>query len=77
MVMVLLVLYWKFGNDEIVVYYCVIGDVIGILIMLYNNLVMSGVDMLFELIVMICWIVDNVMMVKESIGDIGWMYWFV
>lgn len=73
-VMVLLIFYWKFNEVEVFQYYCVVGEVIGVLVMFYNNLGISGIDMLVELILCIVCEVDNVIMVKESIGDIQCMY---
>jgi dihydrodipicolinate synthase/N-acetylneuraminate lyase len=70
-VMVLPVSYWKLSEREIFQHFLSIGDAIGISIMMYTNPATSGVDMSPELLVRMFDTIDNVSMVKESIGDLS------
>lgn len=63
--------YWKLSEREIFKHFLSIGDAIGIPILMYNNLATFGVDMSPELLVRMFEAIDNVMMVKESTGDLS------
>jgi 4-hydroxy-tetrahydrodipicolinate synthase len=69
-VMILPVSYWKLAEREIVRHYAAISDAVALPIMAYNNPATSGIDMSPELLVQMFNDIDNVMMVKESTGDL-------
>lgn len=73
-VMVLPASYWKLTDAQILTHYQAIGDSIGVPVMLYNNPATSGIDMSVDLILRIVEKVENVIMVKESTGDIQRMH---
>ena len=72
--MVLPASYWKLQDNEVLEHYRAIGDAVKPPIMLYNNPGTAGIDMSVDLILRIIEDVDNVVMVKESTGDIQRMH---
>lgn len=72
--MVIPVSYWKLTDQEIFEYYQAIAQATTLPIMIYNNPATSGVDMSPELIVRMFNNIANIMMVKESSGDIQRMH---
>ena len=72
--MVIPVSYWKLTDQEIFEYYQAIAQETTLPIMIYNNPATSGVDMSPELIVRMFNNIANIMMVKESSGDIQRMH---
>ena len=72
--MVIPVSYWKLTDQEIFEYYQAIAQATSLPIMVYNNPATSGVDMSPELIVRMFNNIANIMMVKESSGDIQRMH---
>jgi 4-hydroxy-tetrahydrodipicolinate synthase len=69
-VMVIPVSYWALNEREIVQHYTSVSDAISIPIMAYNNPATSGIDMAPTLLNHMFESIANVMMVKESTGDI-------
>jgi 4-hydroxy-tetrahydrodipicolinate synthase len=69
-VMVIPVSYWALNEREIVQHYTSVSDAISIPIMAYNNPATSGIDMPPALLNHMFESIANVMMVKESTGDI-------
>src|SRR5271170_5836608 len=69
-VMVIPVSYWALNEREIVRHYTSVSDAISIPIMAYNNPATSGIDMAPTLLNHMFESIANVMMVKESTGDI-------
>jgi 4-hydroxy-tetrahydrodipicolinate synthase len=69
-VMVIPVSYWALNEREIVQHYTSVSDAISIPIMAYNNPATSGIDMSPTLLNHMFESIANVMMVKESTGDI-------
>jgi 4-hydroxy-tetrahydrodipicolinate synthase len=69
-VMVIPVSYWALNEREIVQHYTAVSDAISIPIMAYNNPATSGIDMSPTLLNRMFETIANVMMVKESTGDI-------
>jgi 4-hydroxy-tetrahydrodipicolinate synthase len=69
-VMVIPVSYWALNEREIVQHYTSVSDAISIPIMAYNNPATSGIDMPPTLLNHMFESIANVMMVKESTGDI-------
>ncbi|MDC5427141.1 dihydrodipicolinate synthase family protein [Acinetobacter baumannii] len=72
--MVIPISYWKLTDQEIFEYYQAIAQETTLPIMIYNNPATSGVDMSPELIVRMFNNIANIMMVKESSGDIQRMH---
>ena len=68
--MILPVSYWKLTDREIARHYTAVGAAVDLPIMAYNNPATSGVDMSPELLVQMFDDVDNLLMVKESTGDL-------
>lgn len=68
--MILPVSYWKLTDREIARHYAAVGAAVDLPIMAYNNPATSGVDMSPELLVQMFDDVDNLLMVKESTGDL-------
>jgi 4-hydroxy-tetrahydrodipicolinate synthase len=69
-VMILPISYWKLNDREIVQHYASISAAVDLPIMVYNNPATSGIDMAPELLVQMFNDIDNVLMVKESTGDL-------
>jgi 4-hydroxy-tetrahydrodipicolinate synthase len=72
-VMILPVSYWKLSTREIAQHYATVAAALSIPIMAYNNPATSGIDMSPELLVQMFTEIDNLMMVKESTGDLDRM----
>lgn len=68
--MILPVSYWKLTDREIARHYAAVGAAVDLPIMAYNNPATSGIDMSPELLVQMFDDVDNLLMVKESTGDL-------
>ena len=68
--MILPVSYWKLTDREIARHYAAVGSAVDLPIMAYNNPSTSGIDMSPELLVQMFDDVDNLLMVKESTGDL-------
>ncbi|AMJ63245.1 dihydrodipicolinate synthase family protein [Bosea sp. PAMC 26642] len=74
MLMVIPVSYWKLSDAEIFEHISAIASATALPIMLYNNPVTSGVDMLPNLLVRLVQELPSVKSIKESSGDINRMH---
>lgn len=68
--MILPVSYWKLTDREIAQHYAGVAAAVDLPIMAYNNPATSGIDMSPELLVQMFNDIDNLLMVKESTGDL-------
>ncbi len=62
--------YYRLSEDEIYDHYAAIAAAVSLPIMVYNNPLTSGIDMSPEFMLSMIDNIDNVMMIKESTGDI-------
>lgn len=71
-VLVVMLLYVWFIQVGLIVYYCVVVDQGGLLVVLYNVFGCIGCDMQFEIVVELV-SYFNIVGIKEVVGDIGWV----
>lgn len=79
-VMCLLVFGYCVDFDELIVFFCEVVEVLSLLVMVYNNFEVFGVDFLLVMIVCLFEEIENIVAIKECLGDACWileLIWFV